>query len=117
MLGRRRRFRGNAGVPRRTERRAAATARRHAALAAVGVTPSTRPRGPPRVVSSAGGVRRRREPEKGALYRVLAEHLETFLSRAAECSPDGSGLPRFVKRELRGYLRCGILAHGWAVTD
>lgn len=46
------------------------------------------------------------------LYQVLAEHLETFLSRAAG---DGTlpGLPRFVERELRGYLACGLLCHGF----
>ncbi len=56
---------------------------------------------------------RRRQPEQGALYRVLAEHLETFLARASadETRPR---LPRFVKRELRGYLRCGLLCHGFA---
>jgi hypothetical protein len=41
------------------------------------------------------------------LFRVLAEHLETFLERASE------GLPLFVERELRGYLECGILSHGF----
>jgi len=55
----------------------------------------------------------RRQPEKGALYRVLAEHLETFLARASadETRPR---LPRFVERELRGYLQCGLLCHGFA---
>jgi len=27
---------------------------------------------------------------------------------------DGRGLPRYVERELAEYLRCGILAHGFA---
>jgi len=54
---------------------------------------------------------RRREPEKGALYCILAEHLETFLARACadETRPP---LPRFVGRELRAYLQCGLLCHG-----
>ena len=56
-------------------------------------------------------VRHRREPEKGVLHRVLRESLETFLAQAEE---RGSPLPRFVQRELRGYLACGILAHGFA---
>jgi hypothetical protein len=42
------------------------------------------------------------------LFRVLAEHLETFLERASD------GLPYFVERELRRYLECGILEHGFA---
>lgn len=28
--------------------------------------------------------------------------------------PEGGGLPRHVERELAAYLRCGILAHGFA---
>jgi hypothetical protein len=48
----------------------------------------------------------RREPETTVLWRLLAEHLESFVRLAA-------GLPRFVVRELRAFLRCGILAHGF----
>ena len=50
----------------------------------------------------------RREPERGVLYRVLREHLATFLSVT------GDRLPRFVGRELQRYLACGILAFGFA---
>lgn len=46
------------------------------------------------------------------LHRVLCEHLATFLSRAQERA--GSGLPRFVRRELRRHVDCGILAFGFA---
>ncbi len=46
------------------------------------------------------------------LYRVLAEHLQTFLSRV-QADPDDAGLPRFVTRELRAFLDCGILAKGF----
>jgi len=55
----------------------------------------------------------RRNPSEGVLYSVLAAHLETFLARA---EGDGSapGLPRHVVRELRSYLTCGVLAHGFA---
>jgi hypothetical protein len=55
---------------------------------------------------------RRREPEGTVLYRVLAAHLDTFLA----CLDDDDSrapLPRFVVRELRDFLRCGILAHGF----
>lgn len=57
--------------------------------------------------------RRRREPEKSVLYRVLAEHLETFLSRTSADETRGS-LPRFVERELRAFLDCGLLQRGFA---
>ena len=52
----------------------------------------------------------RREPEKHPLYRVLADHLETFLqcTRTSEHS-----LPSHVEGELRSYLACGILAYGF----
>ena len=60
---------------------------------------------PPRVYA-------RREPEKEVLYRVVAANVETFVATAS--SADASGLPRHVKRELYGYLGCGILAHGAA---
>ena len=47
------------------------------------------------------------------LHAVIAEHLEAFLSEAAD-RPDGPGLPRFVEDEFRAFLRCGVLAHGFA---
>jgi hypothetical protein len=52
----------------------------------------------------------RRRPEETVLYEVLREQLETFLCRARERDRP---LPRFVEREFRGYLECGILAHGF----
>jgi hypothetical protein len=55
---------------------------------------------------------RRRQPETTLLHQVVSEHLEPFLARAGELA-DGRGLPRFVERELRAYLKCGILAHGF----
>ena len=52
----------------------------------------------------------RRRPEESVLYGVVQTELETFLARAqARERP----VPRFVERELRGFLRCGILAHGF----
>ena len=57
--------------------------------------------------------RRRREPERGVLLRVLLGHLQTFLARARQ--PESHrGLPRFVERELYRYLQCGLLAFGFA---
>jgi DNA-directed RNA polymerase subunit RPC12/RpoP len=48
------------------------------------------------------------------LYRVVQEHLETYLARAREGYRDADPMPGFVERELRRYLACGILAHGFA---
>ena len=52
----------------------------------------------------------RREPEHHLLYRVLIDHLETFLQRTRTSEHT---LPFHVERELRSYLECGILAHGF----
>lgn len=57
-------------------------------------------------------MRARGELEGSVLYSVLREHLTTLLARADEGC--GSGLPRFVQRELRRYLDRGILAYGFA---
>jgi ribosomal protein S27E len=52
----------------------------------------------------------RHEPEGASLHEVVRENLEPFLARArAREQPT----PRFVEQELRAYLRCGLLAHGF----
>jgi hypothetical protein len=52
----------------------------------------------------------RHEPEKTLLHRVVREELEPFLARAHE---SGAPVARFVEREIRAYLDCGILANGF----
>ena len=47
------------------------------------------------------------------LYRVVQAHLERFLAQTAG-EEGGPGLPGFVPQEFEAYLRCGILAHGFA---
>jgi hypothetical protein len=56
---------------------------------------------------------RPRRPEQTVLYRAVQRHWETFRAGVREQS-DGGGLPRFVERTFDAYLRCGILAHGFA---
>ena len=51
-----------------------------------------------------------RRPEESVLYGVVAENLETFLARQSE---HDRPVPRFVERELRSFLECGILAYGF----
>lgn len=53
----------------------------------------------------------RRTPEKTALHLLVSEHLETFLATVRE--ERGKELPYYVEQELRRYLRCGVLAHGF----
>ena len=59
-------------------------------------------------------VYRRRNPTATSLYPIVQHHLETFLADAAEADPRGEGMPGWVERDFRAYLRCGILAHGFA---
>lgn len=56
------------------------------------------------------GEYRPREPEQSLVYRVLQENLETYLARQKE---KGRDVPKFVERELRGVLECGVLACGF----
>ncbi|MEM7204269.1 MAG: transposase zinc-binding domain-containing protein, partial [Planctomycetota bacterium] len=56
-------------------------------------------------------LRTRRQPEESVLYRVFAEHLETFFARLDQ-DPAAPGLPGFVRRELRSFLDCGVLVRG-----
>ena len=52
----------------------------------------------------------RQVPEKTLLHEVVREQLEGFLasSRYRDQAP-----PRFIEQELRAFLRCGVLAHGF----
>ena len=54
-----------------------------------------------------------RTAEHGVLYRVIEEHLESFLDAASQHA-DGQPLPRFVEQEFGDFLTCGVLDHGFA---
>ena len=56
---------------------------------------------------------RPRRPSETVLYGVVRDHLETFLAHARATYE--APLPRYVEEELRGYLRCGIFAHGFVM--
>jgi hypothetical protein len=47
------------------------------------------------------------------LVGLVRQHLETFLAEARQRG-GGAGLPRFVERELREFLTCGVMARGFA---
>lgn len=57
---------------------------------------------------------RRHEPAQTLLYRVVAAGLEGLREALSAASPYSTGLPQHVDKELEAYLRCGILAHGFA---
>src|SRR5919201_2081317 len=48
-----------------------------------------------------------RDPSHTVLYKVIADHLETFLA-SLDADPDATGLPAYVRREFYDYLQCGI---------
>ena len=62
----------------------------------------------------SGAVYRPRRPTETPLYPVVQHHLETFLTASQDADPMGWGVPTWVERDFRSYLRCGILAHGFA---
>jgi hypothetical protein len=53
-----------------------------------------------------------RDPSSTVLYKVIADHLETFLA-SLDDDPEAKGLPAYVQREFYDYLQCSILAHGF----
>jgi len=55
----------------------------------------------------------RRRPERTTLYRVLLENIETLYSASDEGALPFP-LPHFVRKELDGYLDCGLLVRGFA---
>jgi hypothetical protein len=66
-----------------------------------------------RDVPSPAVVYERRRPEATTLYQVVADSLATLYGAVDEGAL-GIALPRFVKKELEGYLDCGLLCRGFA---
>src|SRR5262249_40430524 len=54
-----------------------------------------------------------RSPTTGVLYGVVRGHLADFLATVA-ARTGGDGLPSFVVGGVRKFLRCGVLADGFA---
>ena len=52
----------------------------------------------------------RHAPEKTLLHEVIRDQLERFLVNARQ---QDVPIARFVEREFRAYLKCGVLAHGF----
>lgn len=59
-------------------------------------------------------VYRPRRPAATLLHKTVREHLEAYLV-TAECDDDlAANVPFHVQAAFREYLKCGILAHGFA---
>ena len=61
-------------------------------------------------VCESEAVYRPRRAEDSVLYGVVSENLETFLQWQRQRD---RVVPRLVERDLRSFLECGILAHGF----
>ncbi len=57
----------------------------------------------------------RRRPENGTLHRVVRKNLKTLYA-ATEDGDAGAALTVFVRKELEGYLDCGLLCRGYPAT-
>ena len=57
-------------------------------------------------------VRQRREPETGVLFCCVQTEWNTFVQRA---EVGERVVPRFCRREVEGFMRCGILGF-WVCT-
>ena len=55
----------------------------------------------------------RHRPEATTLYQFVQENLETLYG-AVDDGAVRVALPRFVRKELEGYLECGLLCRGFA---
>jgi hypothetical protein len=71
--------------------------------------PAREPASAPHAARPPGYLPRR--PAETVLYPIVRDHLEAFLAHARETYE--RGLPRYVEQAFRGYLECGIFAHGF----
>ena len=51
-------------------------------------------------------------PKKTVLCKIVSERLESFLRDVGDHYD--KPLPKYVEKELRGYLACGLLQYGFA---
>jgi hypothetical protein len=63
---------------------------------------------------SGAAIYKRRRPEGTVLHKIVRDNLETYLARAGRDDGFTGGVPFYVEGALRDYLKCGILAHGFA---
>ena len=52
----------------------------------------------------------RHQPQESVLYKVVRTDLEEFLRTARE---HHGGLPAFIEKTFRAFLKCGIPEHGF----
>ena len=64
--------------------------------------------------AASTGVYRPRRPAGTLLHRVMRENLETYLVGGDQTGEFGANVPFHVEAAYRQYLKCGLLAHGFA---
>jgi len=53
---------------------------------------------------------KRHQPERTLLYQIIDQHYPDFL---AQLAAEGKWLPDYVQQEFTGFLKCGLLEHGF----
>jgi hypothetical protein len=64
--------------------------------------------------AASASVYRPRRPAGTILHRVMRENLETYLAGSDQACEFGPNVPFHIEATYRQYLKCGILAHGFA---
>jgi len=69
---------------------------------------------PPHPQTTGPNAYRPRRPAATLLHQTVREHLETYLAAGRQDTDITAGVPFYVQAAFREYLKCGILAHGFA---
>jgi hypothetical protein len=56
----------------------------------------------------------RHDSEKTLLYQIIQNHIPDIPAFFDQCGASDRAAPFFVRKEFEGFLRCSILAHGFA---
>ena len=68
----------------------------------------------PESQTPGANVYRSRRPTGTLLHTTVREHLETYLASVGQDEDLEANVPFHVQAAFREYLKCGILAHGFA---
>src|SRR5208283_5160364 len=52
-----------------------------------------------------------RRPDKTVFYQIIKKYYKTWVKKSEK---EGKKIPSHIHREFQGFLKCGILAHGFA---
>ena len=56
-------------------------------------------------------VYRPRRPDKTVFYQVVKKYYKSWVKQREQ---DNKHIPAYIHREFQGFIKCGILAHGFA---